>query len=88
MSAWHAMYRRDWEREVTTCEEALRKFPTYYRFLFLQGRALAALDRKEEALRSLESYVSIVHDEPEVGEAKALIDQLSRADGKDDAAKK
>jgi len=83
-----ALYRRDWDNEVAISEEALRKFPTYYHFLFLQGRALAALDRKDEALRSLQSYVSIVHDESEVGEARALIDQLLKADRKDDGEKK
>jgi tetratricopeptide (TPR) repeat protein len=83
-----ALYRRDWEKEVKLCEEALQKFPSYYHFLFLQGRALAALHRKEDAMRSLNAYVSIVHNEPQVREAKDLIDQLSKTEGQDEDGKK
>ena len=83
-----AAYRRDWEKEVKICEEALRDYPSYYHFFFLEGRALAALHRKEDALRSLRSYVSTVHDEFEVREAKDLIHQLSSGAGEEkDAAK-
>ena len=83
-----AAYRRDWEKEVKLCEEALRAFPTYYHFHFLEGRALAALHRKEDALRSLRTYVNFVHDESEVHEAKDLIQKLtSETSEQKDAAK-
>ena len=83
-----AAYRGDWERDVKICEEALRDYPSYYHFFFLEGRAQAALHRKEDALRSLRTYVSIVHDESEVREAKDLIHQLSSETGEEkDAAK-
>jgi tetratricopeptide (TPR) repeat protein len=83
-----AAYRRDWEKDARICEQALRDFPTYYHFYFLQGRALAALHRKEDALRSLRTYVSVVHDESEVREAKDLLRQLSRDTGdEEDGAK-
>ena len=83
-----AAYRGDWERDVKICEQALRDYPSYYHFFFLEGRALAALHRKEDALRSLRTYVSIVHDESEVREAKDLIHRLSSESGEEkDAAK-
>jgi len=80
-------YRGDWEKEVKICEQALRDFPTYYHFYFLEGRALAALHQKDDALRSLRTYISFVHDESEVHDAKELIQKLSSetAEGKDAA---
>jgi tetratricopeptide (TPR) repeat protein len=81
-------YRGDWEKDVKICEQALRDFPTYYHFYFLEGRALAALHRKEDALGALRTYVSVVHDESEVHEAKDLIRQLSGETGEEKGAAK
>jgi tetratricopeptide (TPR) repeat protein len=78
-----AAYRGEWEKDVKICEQALRDYPTYYHFYFLKGRALAALHQRDDALRSLQTYVSIVHDESEVHEAKNLIHSLSDETGEE-----
>ena len=83
-----AVFRGAWDRTLNVCEQALREFPTYYHFLFQQGKAFAALNRPEDALRSLRSYTSVVHDEMDVHAAKELIKKLSISEGKTEGAPK
>jgi len=87
MDSEDALYRRDWERALKVCAQALRSYPSYYHFYFIQGKAQSALNRRDEAIRSLQTYVTTVHDESDVKEAKELIQKLTSEGGKQADAK-
>jgi tetratricopeptide (TPR) repeat protein len=77
-----ALLRGEWEVCVRKTEEALQKYPSYYHFQWLRGRAYAHLGKKAEALAALRIYTALVHDEPSVVDAKKLIQDLEAAPGK------
>src|SRR5262249_33698236 len=67
----------DWPKALSNADAALSEFPTSSYFLRFKGVALARLARNDEAVKCLQTYLDIVHDEPEIADAKSLLKEIT-----------
>lgn len=71
--ARRAASQGDWQQTVEHATVALSRWPTFYWYHWIKGKALSELNQKNEARQFLETYVRYAHDEPEWLQAKALL---------------
>lgn len=73
-----ALLHERWEDCARFAAEGRKLFPTFYDFHGLQGIALSHLERKAEAIEALRTYLNYTHNDPEIIEARTLLDRLTK----------
>jgi hypothetical protein len=73
-----AKLRQNWEECARHAAEGRKHYPTHYDFHGFEGIALGHLGRKAEAIELLKVYLSVSHNDPDVVEARQMLDALEK----------
>lgn len=77
-----AIRHEDWPQAVSAADIAIGEFPAFPHLLYYKGIALAHVDQKDEAVKCLQTFLDIVHDEPDIADAKSLLKKIKGQDAK------